>query len=55
MNSSTKGEIKGKSHELKGKAGQGTNNPDSEAGGEVAHTADKAEKKVGQIEKMLEK
>ena len=59
MNPSTKDEIKGKFHEVKGevkaKVGQVTNNPDLEDEGEAEHTAGKVEKKVGQIEKVLEK
>jgi uncharacterized protein YjbJ (UPF0337 family) len=59
MNPSTKDEIKGNIHAVKGKvketAGQVTNNPDLEAGGKAERTAGKIEKKVGQIEKVLGK
>jgi uncharacterized protein YjbJ (UPF0337 family) len=60
MNPSTKDEIKGNLHEVKGKvkekAGQVTNNPDLEAEGKAEHIAgNKVEKKVGQIEKVLGK
>ncbi len=59
MNPSTKDEMKGKFHEVKGtvkeKVGQVTNNPDLEAEGKAEHIAGKVEKKVGQIEKVLDK
>ncbi len=59
MNSSTKNEIKGKFHEVKGtikeQLGQVTNNPDLENEGKAEHIAGKIEKKVGQIKKVLEK
>ena len=59
MNPSTKDEIKGTFHELKGKVkektGQATNNPDLEAEGQAENLAGKVQKKVGQIEKVLEK
>jgi uncharacterized protein YjbJ (UPF0337 family) len=59
MNPSTKAEIKGNFHELKGKvkekAAQVTNNPNLQADGRAEHTAGKVEKKVGQIEKVFEK
>ena len=59
MNPSTKDEIKGNIHAVKGKvketAGQVTNNPDLEAEGKAERTAGKIEKKVGQIEKVLGK
>ena len=59
MKPSTKDEIKGTFHEAKGKvkekAGQVTNNPDLKAEGKAEHTAGKVGKKVGQIEKVLEK
>jgi uncharacterized protein YjbJ (UPF0337 family) len=44
--------VKGK---IKEKAGQVTNSPDLKAEGKAEHTAGKVEKKVGQIEKVLEK
>jgi uncharacterized protein YjbJ (UPF0337 family) len=61
MNPSTKDEIKGNFHEVKGKvkvkekAGQVTNNPNLQADGKAEHNAGKVEKKVGQIEKVFEK
>ena len=59
MNSSTKDEIRGTFHEVKGKVkektGQATNNPDLEAEGQQENLAGKVQKKVGQIEKVLEK
>ena len=59
MNTGTKDEIKGKFHEVKGtvkeKAGQVTNNPDLEAEGTAEHNIGKIQKKVGQVEKVLEK
>jgi uncharacterized protein YjbJ (UPF0337 family) len=44
--------VKGK---VKEKAGQVTNNPDSEAEGKAEHNIGKVQKKVGQVEKVLEK
>ena len=44
--------MKGK---VKEKVGQVTNSPDLKAKGKAEHTAGKVEKKVGQIEKVLEK
>jgi uncharacterized protein YjbJ (UPF0337 family) len=59
MSSGTKDQIQGKFHEVKGKAkkavGQITNNPDLEAEGQGENLAGKIQKKVGQIEKVLEK
>jgi uncharacterized protein YjbJ (UPF0337 family) len=59
MKPSTKDQIKGKFHEVKGevkkKAGQVTNNPDLKAEGQAENLAGKIQKKVGQIEKVLEK
>ena len=59
MNQSTKDEIKGNMHEAKGtvkeKAGQVTNNPNLTAEGQHEKLASKVQKKVGQIEKVLEK
>jgi uncharacterized protein YjbJ (UPF0337 family) len=59
MKSSTKNQIKGKFHELKGnvkeKAGQVTNNPTLAAEGRDETLAGKVQKKVGQIEEVLEK
>jgi uncharacterized protein YjbJ (UPF0337 family) len=59
MSPSTKDQIQGKFHEVKGKAkeaaGQATNNPDLEAEGRGENLAGKIQKKVGQIEKVFEK
>jgi len=59
MKPSTKDQIKGKFHELKGdvkeKAGQVTNNPNLETKGQSEKLAGKVQKKVGQIEQVLEK
>ena len=59
MDQSTKDEIKGNIHEargaIKGKVGQVTNNPNLTAEGENEKLAGKVQKKVGQIEKVLEK
>jgi uncharacterized protein YjbJ (UPF0337 family) len=59
MKPSTKDRIEGKFHELKGdvkeKAGQVTNNPNLETKGQTERLAGKVQKKVGQIEEVLEK
>jgi uncharacterized protein YjbJ (UPF0337 family) len=59
MKPSTKDQITGELHEMKGKlkekAGQVTNNPDLAAKGQVEKLAGKILKKVGQIEKVFEK
>ena len=59
MSTSTKDEIKGTFHEVKGeikkKVGQITNNADLEAECKAEHQAGKVEKKVGQIKKVFEK
>ena len=59
MKPSTKDQIKGKLHEMKGKVkakvGQVTNNPNLEAEGENEKLAGKVQMKVGQIEKVFEK
>jgi len=59
MKSSTKDQIQGKLHEMKGKvkqkAGQVTNNPRLAAEGQDEKIAGKIQKKAGQIEKVLEK
>jgi uncharacterized protein YjbJ (UPF0337 family) len=59
MKLSTKDQIKGKLHEMKGeakeKAGQVTNDPNLEAEGRAEKFTGKVQKKVGQIEKVLEK
>ena len=59
MKESTKDQVEGKFHELKGdvkqKAGQDTNDPNLEIKGQTEKVAGKVQKKVGQIEKVLEK
>jgi uncharacterized protein YjbJ (UPF0337 family) len=59
MKPSTKDELAGKLHETKGKlkekVGEVTNNPDLEAEGQGEMLAGKVQKKVGQVEKVLEK
>jgi uncharacterized protein YjbJ (UPF0337 family) len=59
MKPSTKDQIEGKFHELKGdakqKAGQVTDNPKLETKGLSEKLAGKVQKKVGQIEGVLEK
>jgi uncharacterized protein YjbJ (UPF0337 family) len=59
MNPTTKDEIKGIAHEVKGKvkekAGQVTNNPNSEAEGKAERIAGTVGKKAGQVEKVFEK
>jgi uncharacterized protein YjbJ (UPF0337 family) len=59
MQPSTKDQIEGKFHELKGtvkeKAGQVINNPDLEAEGQAEKLTGKVQNKIGQIERVLEK
>jgi uncharacterized protein YjbJ (UPF0337 family) len=59
MKDSTKDKIEGTTHEVKGavkeKVGHATNNPDLEADGKGEKVAGKVQKKVGDIEKVLEK
>ena len=59
MKPSTKDQVEGKLHEVKGavkeKAGQVTNNPDLTAEGQAEKLAGKIQKKVGQIEKVFDK
>ena len=59
MKPSTKDQIQGKFHEVKGKAkekvGQVANNPNLEAQGQTEKVAGVVQKKVGQIEKVFEK
>ena len=59
MKPSTNDQIKGTLHEVKGKAketvGNVTNNPNLEAEGTAEKLAGKVQKKVGQIERVLEK
>jgi len=54
---STKDELEGNLHDLKGKvkeqAGQLINDPDLEAEGQAEKIAGKIQKKVGQVEKVL--
>ena len=58
MKPSTKNEITGKVHEVKGKlkqkVGQMTNDPDLEAEGLDEKIAGKVQKKIGQVEKVFE-
>ncbi|MBZ5636365.1 MAG: CsbD family protein [Acidobacteriia bacterium] len=59
MEPSTKDQITGKLHEMKGrvklKAGQVTNDPTLAAEGQDEKLAGKIQKKVGQIERVFEK
>ena len=59
MKPSTKNEITGKVHEVKGtikeKVGQLTNDPDLEGVGIGEKMAGKIQKKIGQVEKVFEK
>ena len=59
MSPSSKDKIQGEFHEVKGKAkqvaGQVTNNPKLEAERQTEKLTGKIQKKVGQIEKVLEK
>ena len=57
MKSSTKDQVEGKLHEMKGKeaAGQVTNNPDLTNEGQAEELAGKIQKKVGQVKKVFEK
>jgi uncharacterized protein YjbJ (UPF0337 family) len=59
MTQSTQDQIKGKLHELKGRVkettGQVTNNPDLTAEGQGERLAGTIQKKIGQIEQVLEK
>jgi uncharacterized protein YjbJ (UPF0337 family) len=59
MKQSTKHRAKGKFHELKGKVketvGRATNDPDLEAEGLGEKIGGKVLKKIGQVEKALEK
>lgn len=51
-------EIKGKFHEVRGKAkakaGQSANDPDLEAEGQTEMIAGKVQRRIGQVEKVLE-
>jgi uncharacterized protein YjbJ (UPF0337 family) len=59
MKDSTKDKIEGAGHELKGalkeKAGQLTNNPNLQDEGTGEKIAGKIQKKVGDLEKVIEK
>jgi uncharacterized protein YjbJ (UPF0337 family) len=59
MKPSTEDEIAGKVHEVKGKikekAGQLTNDPDLEGEGLGEKIAGKVQKKIGQLERVIEK
>jgi uncharacterized protein YjbJ (UPF0337 family) len=59
MKSSTKDQVEGKLHEIKGKvkeaAGQVTKNPDLTNEGQAEELAGKVQKKVGQVKKVFEK
>jgi uncharacterized protein YjbJ (UPF0337 family) len=59
MKPSTKDQIEGMLHEVKGKAketaGQVTSNPDLVAEGQAEKLGGKVQKKVGQIEQVFEK
>jgi uncharacterized protein YjbJ (UPF0337 family) len=59
MKKSMKDEIKGTFHEVKGKgkekAGKVTNNPDLKAEGRAEKVGGKVQKKLGQMEHVLEK
>jgi uncharacterized protein YjbJ (UPF0337 family) len=59
MKPSTADRIRGKLHEVKGdvkeKAGRLTNDPNLEAEGQIEKLGGKVQKKIGQIEKVLEK
>jgi uncharacterized protein YjbJ (UPF0337 family) len=59
MSEGTKDEVKGKFLEVKGaikeKVGHATNNPDLEDEGTAEKVGGKVQKKVGQVEKVLEK
>jgi len=57
MKDSTKDQIAGKTHEVKGavkeKVGRAINNPNLEAEGQDEKTGGKIQKKVGEVEKVL--
>ena len=59
MTTSTTDKVKGKVHEVKGKAkeavGRVTNDPDLEAEGQGEKMAGKIQKRVGQIKEVFEK
>ncbi len=57
MKPSTKNQVKGKAHEVKGaikeKVGKATNNPDMEAEGQLKNAAGKVQNKIGHAGKAL--
>jgi uncharacterized protein YjbJ (UPF0337 family) len=57
MKPSSKDEVAGKIHEVKGavreKVGKLANNPDLEADGKVEKVAGRVQKKIGQVKKVL--
>ena len=59
MSEGDKDQAKGKFHEVKGtvkeKLGRATNNPNLEDEGNAEKVAGKVQKKVGQVEKVIEK
>lgn len=59
MKSSTKDQVQGKFHEVKGKlkqtVGQATDNPNLADEGQAEKLGGKVQKKVGQIKKVFEK
>jgi len=59
MKRGTKDKAKGTFHEVKGKVkqtvGRATNNPDLEAEGRGEKIGGKIQKKIGQVEKVLER
>ena len=59
MKPSTKDQLEGKAHEVKGavkeKVGHVMDKPDMEADGQNEKVAGKVQTKVGQVEKVLEK
>jgi uncharacterized protein YjbJ (UPF0337 family) len=59
MSPSSKDQIEGKFHEIKGKvkekAGQATNNPNLETEGAAENLGGKLQKKIGQVEQIFEK
>jgi len=59
MKQSSKDQVKGKLHEVKGKVkekvGRATNDSNLEAEGVGEYIVGKAQKKIGQVEKVIEK
>jgi len=57
MKNSTKDQVRGKLHEVKGglkkKAGQMINSPDLKAEGQIEKTAGTIQRKLGQVKKAL--